>query len=215
MADTLHHQHCLLFMFNFGKSAIEARQLITEAYGKDAVGASMCREWFTKFKKGDFELKDKECSAKSRNLKIDELEELLNEDATQTTRELAEKLGVNRATVVRRLQALGKILKLGKWVPQELTETNIGQRLNISLSLLARHKKKSFLDKIVTGDEKWIYYENTQKRKKSCLDLGQHSTLERNSLGKKVLFLCLVGFKRNSLLRIIAASTDCCYATLQ
>ena len=185
----MHIRHCLLFMFKLGKSAAEARQCITEAYGNDSVGASTCREWFAKFKKGDFELKDKERSGRPPNLKTDKLEELLKEDASQTTRELAEKLEVNQSTVVRRLQTLGNIQKLGKWVPHELTEKNIGQRLNTSLFLLARHRKESFLDKIVTGDETWIYYQNP-KRRKLCLDSGQPSTSQpkRNLLGKKVLF---------------------------
>lgn len=187
----MHIRHCLLFMFNIGKSASEAKQWIAEAYGNDAVGASTCREWFAKFKKKDFELKDKERSGRPQNLKTDKLEELLKEDTAQTTRELAEKLDVNQSTVARHLQALGKNEKLGKWVPHELTETNLGQRLNTSLSLLARHRTKSFLDKVVTGDEKWIYYENP-KRRKWCLDPGQSSSSQpkRNLLGKKVL-LCV------------------------
>ena len=36
----------------------------------------------------------------------------------------------------------------------------------MSEMLLERHKKKSFLHRIVTGDEKWIHYDNP-KRKKS------------------------------------------------
>ena len=36
--------------------------------------------------------------------------------------------------------------------------------------LLERHKKKLFLHRIVTGDEKWIHYDNP-KRKKSYTQL--------------------------------------------
>jgi len=61
---------------------------------------------------------------------------------------------------------MGKIQKKGKWVPHELTENAIANRINISTFLLAKQKKKSFLWCIVTGDKKRIYF-NNPKRKKS------------------------------------------------
>ena len=41
--------------------------------------------------------------------------------------------------------------------------------------LLVRYKRKSFLHRIVTGDEKWIYFENP-KRKRSWITPGEPST---------------------------------------
>ena len=41
--------------------------------------------------------------------------------------------------------------------------------------LLARYKRKSFHHQIVTGDEKWIYFENS-KRKRSWVTPGEPST---------------------------------------
>ena len=41
-------------------------------------------------------------------------------------------------------------------------------------NLLTRQKRKSFLHRIVTGDEKWIYFQNP-KRKKSWVDPAQSS----------------------------------------
>ena len=70
---------------------------------------------------------------------------------------------------------MGKIAKVGKWVPHQLSETNKNERIDTCHSLLVKHHKKSFLWKIITGDEKWIYFDNP-KRKKSYVDLGQPST---------------------------------------
>ena len=51
-------------------------------------------------------------------------------------------------------------------------------------------KKKSFLHRIVTGDEKWIYFQNP-KRKKSWVDPAQPSTSSRpNCFGRKTM-LCV------------------------
>ena len=55
--------------------------------------------------------------------------------------------------------------------------------------LLARYKRKSFLHRVVTGDEKWIYFENP-KRKRSWVDPGEPptSTTRSNRYGGKTMF---------------------------
>jgi len=55
--------------------------------------------------------------------------------------------------------------------------------------LLARHKRKSFLHRIVTG-EKWIHYDNPKKRKSWGLSHVSTSTAKPNIHGKK-LMLCI------------------------
>ena len=61
----------------------------------------------------------------------------------------------------------------------------------MSEMLLERHRKKSFLHRIVTGDEKWIHYDNP-KRNKSYVKPGQpaKSTAKPNIHGAKVT-LCI------------------------
>ena len=61
----------------------------------------------------------------------------------------------------------------------------------MSKMLLERHKKKSFLHRIVTGDEKWIQYDNP-KRKKSYVkpSLSAKSMAKLNIHGAKVM-LCI------------------------
>ena len=61
----------------------------------------------------------------------------------------------------------------------------------MSEMLLERHKKKSFLHRIVTGDEKWIHYGNP-KRKKSYVKPSQpaKSTAKPNIHCAKVM-LCI------------------------
>jgi len=61
--------------------------------------------------------------------------------------------------------------KKGKGSIYKLSELAIQNRLTICTLLLSRHKKKQFLYKIITGDEKWIYYDNP-KHKKSWVGPG-------------------------------------------
>ena len=75
-------------------------------------------------------------------------------------------------------------------MPYELKERDIERRKTTCEILFDRFKRKSFLHRIVTGDEKWIYFDNP-KRKKSWVDPGQPSTSQPvcNIHGKKAL-LC-------------------------
>jgi len=72
---------------------------------------------------------------------------------------LAEQLSVSQAAISMRLHAMGKVQKIGKWVPHELNDRQMERRHTFQI-LLARQKRKSFLHRIVTGDEKWIYFQN-------------------------------------------------------
>ena len=107
---------------------------------------------------------------------------------TQSQKMLAEQLGVSQAAISMRLHAMRKVQKIGKWVLHELNDKQMERRQNICQILLVRQKRKSFLHRIVTGDEKWIYFQNP-KRKKSWVDPTKRtasSSVRRLSLEEDV-----------------------------
>jgi len=79
------------------------------------------------------------------------------------------------------------IQKQGNWVSYELKPRNVECRF-FTCEMLARHKRKGFLHHIVTGDEKWIHYDNSKKRK-SWAPPGHASTstVKPNIHGKKLI----------------------------
>lgn len=95
----------------------------------------------------------------------EELVALLEENTCHTLLELGQELGVTPQAISKRLHKLGKIQKESRWVPHELTTENKNKRFDVVVSLLSRFKKKDFLYKIVTCDEKWILYGNPKRRK--------------------------------------------------
>ncbi|KAG5312025.1 SETMR methyltransferase, partial [Pseudoatta argentina] len=133
----------LLHYFNMNKSAAEAPRILDQTYGDNALSDTTCRDWFRRFKNNDFELEDKERSGAPKKFQDKELEQLLDEDPSQTLSELGKILQVDESTVSKRLKGLGMIQKQGHWVPE----------------------RKGFLHRIVTGDEKWIHYDNRKRRK--------------------------------------------------
>ncbi|KAG5321876.1 MOS1T transposase, partial [Pseudoatta argentina] len=160
-----HLRELLIYFFILKKSAAEAHRLLVEAYGEAALSERSCREWFQKFKNGKFDIEDKERSGKPKVHEDAELEALLDEDSCQTQKQLALTLGATQQAISHRLKSLGMIQKQGNWVPYELKRRNVERRFSICEMLLVRHKQKGFLHRTVTGDEKWIHYDNPKKRK--------------------------------------------------
>ncbi|KAG5318592.1 MOS1T transposase, partial [Pseudoatta argentina] len=104
------------------KSAAEAHRILVQTYGDNALSDTTCRDWFRSFKNNDFELEDKERSGAPKKFQDKELEQLLDEDPSQTLPELGKILQVGESTVSKRLKGLGMIQKQGHWVPRALKE---------------------------------------------------------------------------------------------
>lgn len=173
MTCSEHHiRHCMLYEFNSGKDETTATENICAAYGEDALTVRTCRRWFTKFRCGDTSLEDKPRLGRPVEIDDDALLSLVDADPRLTTRELAETLGSSHGTIITHLHQLGKVSKMGVWIPHQLSPFNMQQRLNICESLLSRLNQNPFLERIITGDEKWILYVNA-RRKRQWLNKNQ------------------------------------------
>ena len=157
-------QEALLFCFSLKKSAAESHRMLVEAYGDNALSETTCRDWFHRFNDDNFDLNDKKHEYRSRKIE-GQLQALLDQDDdTQSQKMLAEQLGVSQAAISMRLHAMGKVQKIRKWMPHELNDRQMERRQNTCQILLARQKRKSFLHRIMTGDEKWIYFQNPKRK---------------------------------------------------
>ena len=146
----------LLHNFIQNKSAAEVHRILVETCGDNALSDTTSRDWFRRFKNNDFNLEDKERSGAPKKFEHKELEEILDEDRFQTLAELGKTLQVDESTVSKHLKVFASemIQKQGHRVPYELKPRDFERRFIPCELLLQRQKRKGFLHRIVTGDEK-------------------------------------------------------------
>ena len=132
---------------------------------ESAVTHKTCKKWFQRFRNGDFDLSYWERTRQPEKFEDEELEQLLKEHPAQMEKELAHALGITPQAIFYRLHRLGRIQKAGRWVPYVLSPENKERPYETALFLSSRHKRKDFMFKIVTGDEKWMLYENLKWKK--------------------------------------------------
>ncbi|GBP58188.1 Histone-lysine N-methyltransferase SETMAR [Eumeta japonica] len=88
---------------------------------------------------------------------------IVEADTSQTTSELTTGVGVCDKTILSHLKQIGKVKKLKKWIPHELSEAHQQTRVECCVTLLNRHNNEGILNRIVNCDEKWILCDNRKR----------------------------------------------------
>ena len=130
--------------------------MLSSTYGEDALSKITNREWFQRFKNGDFDVENWHGGGKEKIFEDSELEELLADDSCQAQEEFAESMEVTQQAIPRRLKAMGMIQKQGNWFPYLLKPRDIERRFSACEQLLKRQNRKEFLHRIMVGGEKSV-----------------------------------------------------------
>ncbi|KFD47801.1 hypothetical protein M513_11351 [Trichuris suis] len=125
-----HLRHVLLFLYNGGLSAVAGAEKIQTVYEEEAISDRAARKWFSCFREGNFDLSDIGRSGRASDFDEQRLNALVHEDPRQATRELAEKIGCGHVPVSRHLLSMGKVQKMGSWVPHQLSRDDKIRRVS-------------------------------------------------------------------------------------
>lgn len=168
------HQLRVIYLYEWklGHNASQAAKNINLAFGEGTATDRNIRRWFDKFISGDMNLENEDRGRPLIQFVDQDLKKIIESDTRQSVRDIAQTMGSSKSTISRHLTQMGKVKKMDKWVPHELTEKHKLRRLEISSSLISRHAYDPFLERIVTCDEKWILYDN-RRRSAQWLDKNE------------------------------------------
>ncbi|XP_017795782.1 PREDICTED: histone-lysine N-methyltransferase SETMAR-like [Habropoda laboriosa] len=153
-ANKVHYRHLMLFFYRKGKYATQATNKICAVYGEGAVADRTVRKWSARFKAGDFSLEDQERLGRPSTRDEDQIKTMIENNPHHTTCKVGEMLNISKSTIHEHFVKLGYINRFDVWVPHDLTEKNLMDRISICDSVYKRNEETPFLKQLVTGDEK-------------------------------------------------------------
>ncbi|XP_014607008.1 PREDICTED: histone-lysine N-methyltransferase SETMAR-like [Polistes canadensis] len=161
-----HFRNILLYYIRKGKNARQDAKKIRDVYGNEALKERQCQDWFEKFRSGDFSLKDNQRSGRPVKLNEDEIKTIIEADRHVTTWEDEEKVNVSHTTIENHLKRVGLVKKLDIWVPHNLKEIHLTQRINVCDLLL----KRKLIRSVFKTNHHW-------RRKVDCIQQCQSKTI--------------------------------------
>ena len=168
-----------------------AVQNINTVFTHNPTNQRTVQYWYKRFNEGDESCEDESRSGRPVEIDEEQITTLITEQPSISALELAEICDFSPSGIRNALHRAGFSNKLDKWVPHTLSDKNRADRVRICRLLLQKNTAMSFLDRVVTCDEKWVYHDNSA-RSRSWVKPGQSpGTVARRGLTKKKVLLCV------------------------
>lgn len=181
----------LLSEFKKGHSAADAYRNICSVFHEASPSRRTCYDWYAKFNSGDFDIEDKPRAGRPSVIENDRLRERIEENPGLTTRKLGEEFGVSHPTIVEHLAQLGLTSKLNRYVPHNLTPEQKHSRVDACMTLLERNRKSPFLDRLITSDEKWVFYDNPVRERNWSEPGHSRGTTPKRTISNRKIQWCV------------------------
>ncbi|KAL4142816.1 hypothetical protein QTP88_005213 [Uroleucon formosanum] len=174
MGDNNFEQRCAIrFCFKLGHNATETFQKLQQAYGEDVLSRARVFRWFKAFSEGRELIEDEPRSGRPSTSKNDEniakVRDLVRSDRRMTVRMIGEQLGLSHTTVHQILTVDLEMRKIcAKMVPKILSQDQKDNRRDRCLDFLEQiANDHSFLERVITGDESWIFEYDPETKRQS------------------------------------------------
>lgn len=184
-------RYILQFFFDKGENASQTAEIVNGVYGANTVTANYVQFWFRRFRSGIFDVKDASRTGRPVVENANKITEIIEVDRHVSSRSIAQELKIDHKTVLNHLHKARFKKKLDVWVPEQLTQRDKTERISICEALIKRNEIDPFLKRMVIGDEKWVTYDNTvRKRSWSKRDEAAQTATKPELTARKVL-LCI------------------------
>ena len=151
------------------------------------------QNWFAKFRFANFNLQDASHPGSPFEADVDKIKPLVDANRRITTQEIAERLNLSN------MKRLESIAKLDIRVPRVLTERTLLRGINDCDALIRRQRNDPVLKRIVTGNEKWLVYNNVKRKKSWSKKAEPAPTTSKPDIHQKKGYVRLVRFQGNCL----------------
>ena len=102
-----HLRHVMLYCFKKGNSAKDTADEICIVYGSVSTTIRTVRNWFKKFRAGNFDLKDEDRSGRPATTDTDLIKTMLAENPRYSVREIVDATNIPRTTMHMHLIKMG------------------------------------------------------------------------------------------------------------
>lgn len=156
------------------KSATETFASLNEAYGDATLSRTMVFKWHKAFKEGRENVEDDpRCGrpiSSTNDENVEVVRAVMERDRRFSVRVIAEETGLDKNAVHRILTNHLHMRKIcAKLVPKDLSVEQKANRVKICQDLLERlEMEHNFLDKVITGDESWVFEYDPETKRQSA-----------------------------------------------
>jgi len=167
MELNLQQRVCIKFCVKNGFNDVKT---LENCFGSDILKKTAVYEWHERFKSGRESVEDDERSGRLSTSKTDEninkVREMLINNRKLIIRELAENLNIAYGSIQDIVvNNLGLRRVAAKLVPTELNFMQKRDRVVITKDMISKAESDpTFIKRIITGDEMWVYEYDTQSR---------------------------------------------------
>ncbi|UYV76190.1 hypothetical protein LAZ67_13002977 [Cordylochernes scorpioides] len=163
MEQKLKQRICIEFCVKLQISAKEPFEMLNKAFINDAPKRTTVFEWHSRFKAGRISIEDDPRQGRPKFQRTDEnvqkITDLIKENPRTTLLEIEQDTGISKTTIGRIVTEDLKLKKTpAKFIPRFLTNEQKLCRLATCEDMMEMTRTDpEWKDKIITGDETWVY----------------------------------------------------------
>ena len=168
-------------MYLKGKTGKEINSELADVYRSSAPSYAQVKFWVGEFKRGRRSLEDEARSERPLDATDEEMckkvRDLVYSDRRNQVEGIAQALGISHGSVSTILHdRLGMRKLIARWVPKSLSDEQMATKASVCSALLKRFRSKDdFLLRLVTVDETWVHYYESENKAQNRQWLGPGS----------------------------------------